>query len=275
MRLVYKLKLQFLLIVTSAIAASLGASESTAQVNPELRSIEVEGTGDASAKPDAFVLKGFLTAKDKSAKKVLGKYLKTKESLEETINPMDFPGVEIELEGSIIKPDVSSPAMMMAGGGGDTDEGFVFSQPIRIRIGIDGDESESSILRNLLNLVDSAETVGVSFSEASNPMMGVVLGGSSESLAIGVLDDASKLSQEATVAAFAQARKKAQQLAELAGGKLGKVISIHESTLAQASDNPTEAYMKMITGGQSGSSADSIEKIKVTRSLRVKFELTE
>ena len=274
MRLVFKLKLRFLLVVVCLFAASLGAPESTAQNSKDLRSIEVEGTGNAYAKPDAFVLKGFLSSNDKSAKKVLGKHLKTKESLEETINPMDFPGVEIDHEGSILKPNVASPTVFMAGGGGRAAaEGFLLSQPIKIQIEIEDDDSETSILRKVSNLVDSAETVGVSFSKAANPMMGA-LGVSSESVALGVLKDSSKLNQEATDAAFAQAKKKAEQLAKLAGGKLGKVISIHESSLSEPT-GPTAAYMKMFTSSPSDSSAGSIDKIKATRTLRVQFELTD
>ena len=278
MRPISKMSLRYFALIFAGVSLALIiSSEANAQDSVSPRSIEVEGTGSASAKPDSLVLDGFIASQDESAKKVLGKFLKIKKSLEETINPMDFPGVEVEFKGSALKPNVNAAnaAMLMAGGGGKTAEGYRLSEPIKILIEIEGDDSEKSILQYLSKVVDSAETIGVSFSDATNPMMGVVMGGAKSPMARGNLKDDSKLNQDAATAAFAQAKTKAEQLAELAGGKLGKVISIADSVSVDEKSDPTAAYMNMITGSKSEERADSINKIEVSRTLRVKFELTD
>lgn len=276
MRLFHQTCFQFFALILACVGLALiSPLESSAQSSANPRSIEVEGTGKASAKPDSLVLNGLVSSEDESAKKLPGKFLKIKKSLEETINPMDFPGVEIEFEGSTLKPNTATAAMLMAGGG-EAAEGYRLSEPLRIRIEIDGDDSEKSILQRLSKLVDSAETAGASFSEASNPMMGVVLGagGGAASLAQGILADTAKLKQEATDAAFEAAKAKAERLAKLAGGKIGKVISIAENTITEEAD-PTSAYMNMLMGKKSKESTGTINKIEVSQTLRVTFELTD
>ena len=282
MFLMSKLKLRFFALIFAGLSMTLICPpESWAQSGAEARSIEVVGSGKASAKPDVLVLQGFVTAKDKTAKEVMAEFNQIKKSLEETINPMDFPGVEIEYEGPVFEPDSggANPMVMMGGGGGKEPEGYSLSQSIKIRIGIDGDEPEKSILKNLSKLVDSAETTGVTFTKSLSPMAGVyagIYGNKSKSLALGELEDAETLNKEAALAAFAEAKSKAESLAELAGGKLGKVVSIKdEETSDNNNSEPMAAYMKMIMGNQSQKRSDSINKIEVTRSLRVKFELTD
>ena len=279
MRMIHKKRrVQFFgLILVGASLVLMCPLETRAQGSASPRSIEVEGTGNASANPDLLVLEGFVSVEDESAKKLPSKYFEIKKKLEETINPMDFPGVKIQFEGSAFKSNsaVSAAAVMM-GGGANTEGGYRLSTPIVINVEVDDQDSEKSTLQRLSKLVESAETAGASFSESANPMMGVVLAanGGAASLVKGSLEDTAKLEQEASKAAFADAKAKAEQLAELAGGKLGKVISITESNLADASD-PTTAYMKMVTGQQSEAKNGTIKRIKVSRALRVRFELTD
>jgi len=261
-----------LLLISFGLALTC-VSESAAQAT-SARSIEVIGTGKASAKPDRLLLKGFITAEDKTAKKVLNKFLKIKKSLQETVNPMDFPEVEIEFENSQFNTNFDSEEMMMGGGDGAESDGYYLSQPIGIRIVIGEDDAEKTTLQMLSKLVDAAETSGVSFNEAADSMMSFSVVESGATLASGDLSDREPLKQEATKKAFEDAKSQAQELAELAGGKLGKVISIEASSIA-GEDNPWAGYMTAISGLATAAHSDSLTKIEVSQSLQVKFELTD
>ena len=248
------------------------ASQSTAQTTGA-RSIEVTGSGSASAKPDLLVVSAFVTAQEKTAKKVLSEFAKTKKAIQEAINPMDFPDVEIKLMDSRFNTNLDSEQMMMGAADGPVPDGYSLSQPIQIRIALAPEDNEKTTLQLLAKLVDKAETAGISFDEASDPMMdfSVQTGGS---LASGDLKDRESLADEATKQAFANAKSQAEKLAALAGGKLGKVISIRESGAA-GSDNSWDDYMTAMMGMESAGQADSLLKIEVSRSLSVKFELTD
>ena len=248
-------------------------SESTAQ-DTGARSIEVFGTGSASAKPDLLVVDAFITAEEKTAKKVLSEIFKTKKKLAETINPMDFPEVEIKLKDSLFSTNLNSEDMMMGAADEITSDGYVLSQPIEIRIAINQSDTEKSTLQLLSKLVDTAETVGVSFDETSDPMMGFTVQSGTGSMAKGDLKDRKSLEKQATKQAFENARSEAEKLAELAGGKLGKVISI-QATGPAGNDDSWGDYMNAMMGVAAAAQADSLLKIEVSRSLSVKFELTD
>ncbi len=247
-------------------------SQSIAQTGTETRSIEVIGTGTASAKPDLLVLKGFVTAKGKTSKKALGKFLAIKKSLEETINPMDFPDVEVEYMDSVFNTNLNSDDMMAGVAEEMTADGYYLSQTIKVQIKIGENDEEKITLGMLSKLVDSAETAGISFSEVTDPMGYVVE--TRGSLAWGDISDRNSLEAEATKQAFADAKSQAEKLAELAGSKLGKVISIHGST-ATEEDNPAAEYMDMMTGVKSATETESLHSVEVSQSLQVKFELVD
>jgi len=265
------LRSPILLLIGFCLALTAPA-DSTAQTGT--RSIEVFGTGSASAKPDLLVVKAFITAEAKTAKKVLNKLFDAKKELSETINPMDFPDVEIRVKDSLFNTNLSSKQMIMGGGEEATSDGYSLSQPIEIRIAIEQGESEKSTLELLSKLVDTAETVGISFDEVTDPMMGFTVQSGANSLASGDLTDRESLEKKAIEQAFENAKSQAAKLAELTGGKLGKVISIQTSGPA-TSDEPWGDYINAMMGVTTAAQADSLLKIEVSRSLSVKFELVD
>ena len=270
----HKLFLQSPILFLIGFCLALTFPSDSAAQDTSARSIEVFGTGSASAKPDLLVVNAFITAEEKTAKKVLSEIYKTKEKLAETINPMDFPDVEIKLKDSLFNTNLNSEDMMMGAADEMSSDGYVLSQPIEIRIAINQSDTEKSTLQLLSKLVDTAEAVGVSFDEALDPMMSFTVQSGMSSLASGDLKDRKSLEKQATKLAFENARLEAEKLAELAGGKLGKVISIQASGPAGNDDSWGE-YMNAMMGVTTAAKADSLLKIEVSRSLSVKFELID
>jgi uncharacterized protein YggE len=238
----------------------------------ETPGIAVTGAGRVVAKPSMVELAAVVKGEAELAGDAITKYQGNKRRALETIQNLQIANLKVEDGGVSINSADGGNAMMAAMRGmpvpENTTQKLSLSEPLTLRLtGIDKLSTEE-LLETLVKIVDAGKDAGMVIGPPSKSMyelqIAAQMGQSTESaLAAFKLEGVDQLKQQAYQAAIADARKQAERLAELAGVKLGKVISIRETPAGDSSQpryNPYYGYMMT-------SSSDGTEKQYVSSGL--------
>ena len=135
------------------------------------------------------------------------------------------------------------------------------------------------IVDKVVEVMDKASEAGIQFGQQSN-LIRATYGLTSSIVEYG-LDDESGLRSKAYQSAMKNARFRAEELAKLSNGKLGRIVSVEELELAEKDGNSIQAVMLSAMGGDSSSAApetltsDENHAIELRQRLRVIFELLD
>jgi uncharacterized protein YggE len=184
------MKVRSILFLLAAVMAPL--------VTRAQRTITVVGDGSVEAKPDYAMVTMMVSAQDQTAQGVFARCEDAGTALRKAITGTGVAANDIEQQGTAL-----SPSYDYSGGGGAPPHlaGYHLMVTYQIRV---------RSLREIPKVIDAGTLAG-----ASN-------------VAIGSYGVANKdeMEQSATKKALAEAREKAERLAEQMGGKLGAIISI-------------------------------------------------
>ncbi len=252
-----------ILVVCSFLSAELNGQESS-------RFIAVDGTGTVSVKPDRLSFSVSLMKNGETLKKVKLAFDELKATFNTTFNVMKFKGLSLKSTSKSISPQPTFPggAAMMAppiafgGGGGAIPAGpgaaqVYVSETVHFRIdGIDEMTSEE-IEKEMMAYVSELKKIGLA------PTAGFSTS----------VQNQKEAPRKAFAKAMANAKEKAESIAELSNGKIGKVISVTQG------QNPTAAmynpYAYTMPGMSPYGQAGVSESVDVSAMLSVKFELTD
>lgn len=208
-------------VCISSIATTIAVAQEDTQ-----RTIKVTGVGTASASPDFVVLRGSIAGSAESAEKAHDKYLVAREKVTKEFDNRKVDKVSLEFGGERV---VDAYALQEAGfmdpfgGLEDAAEDMIaVAESVTIKVQIENDMERMQIAKKIVALVDKARKAGVEFSAYSDlAMYDVQL-----TMAQFVISDPSELRLQAYEAAVKEARTRAERLAQLAEGKVGKVLAI-------------------------------------------------
>jgi uncharacterized protein YggE len=272
-----------LLIVLLLVAAVVMPVGRLAAQQPG--TITVTGSGAASAPPSHAVVKGKLHVAGESGEKALESYRELRDELEKKLAGGETTRTSVRFRGEQIVP-AGSPEMAAALGGGGFGGGaiapaasgqFSVVDLVELRVDFMGDMERAQATEKIAELIDAASAAGVSFGIASNPFSMAMGSALAQGVAEFRLENPAAVREQAYAAAIADARQRAERLAALAGGKLGKVVSIEEVDIETSNENP---YVSAIMWGMQQSadkpakfSTDRNSAIEVRTDVRVSFQL--
>jgi uncharacterized protein YggE len=245
-----------------------------------VETITVTGAGASSAWPNYAVLKGKISAKADSAAEALKSFRTLRDEVEKLAKD-DSKRLTLRLLGEQIiqggAEDVASLAMAASTGAVPDGGQATIAEEVELRIDFAGDMERAQAAESLAAVFDAAGELGVEFGPAGNALTMMMMARMAQpSLAEFRLTDAAAVEDEAYAAAIADARRKAEKLAVLAGGKLGRVVSVEEIDAAVI-ENPYEALIVGMQGGRSdeqdGASSPANGRIQIKKQLRVSFAL--
>ena len=264
------------------------ASAAVAQESP--RTIQVIGAGSSDAAPQELTVQGSLSATGESAKESYELFLQSKEAVRTTFDGMVFPSLQIEFHGEkMIDPlanaNAGLPFAMADDGGFAVEEVQSVGATEEITLRISGiDKMDDVVLRDMiLEILDRAKETGLSIGSKPNPLA-TVYGYNSEpagliSYELNSIDD---VRAEAYSAAMVDAKKRADSLAKLSNGRIGRVLAIEQLAESGAgSDEFNPLVFALQLNGDSNSlaisqlTADRPGPLTLNVQLQVVYELLD
>jgi|GEM_PF-3650520 len=233
------------------------------------RLITVTGNGSVEVTPDLAIATFSVSGSGETVVAALGEFQRNRQRIEDTLNPMDYPGVSLEFKGKSIGDSQTSQMQIMmfgdgvqetASGASSISEGFL----VKLNVGELG--MTEARLAELTRIIDAAVAAkaqpGMVQSDFYNPSMmmaGIVTVTTSKT------QDAER---EATRAAFEDARRKAAFLASLSGVELGDVHSVDLEPTGTDPGLPGGTVF-----GNPPESALAGSKIRIQSTLVVRFSI--
>jgi uncharacterized protein YggE len=268
-----------LLLITGSFWAASAARPAPAQTP---RTISVIGHGASAAAPDFVLVKGTVRGGGETSAAAHKAFEKVKDKLEKDFAPGEVADVSVRFRGEkLAKASPGAVGVVVAAPGGvagaEAGETFELAEQVLFRVDLKSDMERKQIAQKLAAVIDQAAEAGVQFGQAATIYS--VAGGQNSSLVEFSLADPSSVALKAYDAAIQDARTRGRRLAELAGGKLGRIVSVEE--LAGEEDSEKNAYATLI--GMMAGDSDRISKassdwnreVEVRQQVRVVFELAE
>lgn len=265
---------------------TLFASRSNAQDGT--RSIHVTGSGSGFGEPAEILIEGVLSADGESAKDAYSSFAEAKEQFKATFDNMVFPNLKIEYRGVQI---IDSFAAMNAEFGlGMVDEGFgemelaSFAAREAVSLKIQGiDKMDATVLRDMVHeILDRAQEE--SFEMGSEEQNIAAIYGYTTA-PVGMVqyrtDAVDAVRELAYRDAMEDCRNRAQTLAKLSDGKLGRVLSVEQ--IGESSGDVGIDPLALIYGVMDNTTPSTIDEltsdtpgpIRLQVQLKVTFELVE
>ncbi len=263
--------LAWLVLGTSVVAAWAGPGGS----------VRVTGQGQDAATPDTAEVAATIGGDAELAADALTKFRSARKRLDDTLTALNLPQLKVHELGLQIGSGAGGTNLMQAMMRGDDDAqvktGFQVSQNLKVAIaGVDKmtPEALTEILVRVLDaLKDAGANVGVM---PSNVWEMQVMQQMPQGQVVFVLTDGAAPRAKAYALAMEDARGKALQLARLAGGQLGAVVSVHESATPKNDDDAAEllgSYAAALMRSAASHRNDQFGPVPVRVTLDVTFEL--
>lgn len=249
------------------------------------QTITVTAVGEAKVKPDLIVLTGVISESSEKMKDAVTAFRDTRRRAMAAIKEI---GIEnLSVAASSLSVGLSGGPQANPFGGGEQPGGvpagqLEISQSVTLTVtGVDKME-EQAVIDLTVKLINAAKEAGVDLSsnEMQNMMMMQMgMGGAGGTTASYKISDPKAAHKAATKDAIDKARADAAYLAELAGGKLGKVVRISDGPAPVGDDDSAMNPYMMIFGAMMGEdtadaySTTTLDEITVGRALTVSFEL--
>ncbi len=234
------------------------------------RLITVIGIGSVELVPDTILATFSVNGSAETVAGALAEFQRNRQRIEDTLNPMDFPGVTLEFQGKTVGDGQMNQMQAMVFGDGGIQEGATgtssISESFQVKLKVGESGVTDARLGELTRIVDAAVSAkarpGSLMTDMYNPsgmMAGVVSATAS---------DRKAAEKEAARSAFEDAREKAAFLASLSGIELGEVHSL---------EMESDAVFPTVSWGPNAANAGEStlvgSKITVTSSLTVRFSV--
>jgi uncharacterized protein YggE len=254
--------------------------------------IVVVGTGTAKARPTHVEIDCSISGEAELAADATVKFRDAKKRAVAAIAGMKNSDISVESGGLSVNNvmDAASQMMMMRGQGGTSNKPRVQILEKSKIVLANADKMEPDALLDLvLKVLDVAKDAGFQVgpppANSNNYYEQQLRAFMGTAVVAFRLPDAKKLREEAYKAAVADAREKAEQLAELSGVKLGKVIAVQEvqpvknESGSSSMGNPymfaMEMMSKLSTPEEKGVTGNTTGELSTKVNLTVTFEIAK
>jgi uncharacterized protein YggE len=242
--------------------------------------ISVSGTATVKAKPTEIDIVGIVTGEGELANDASVKFHDTKKKALAALDNLKNPDLSVESEGSDIHDSVDPQQQMRMMQGQSTESPKVrtqISERLTLKLKNADKLEPDKLLETVLKLVDTSRDAGLTIGPA--PVTNVYQwqmqqqngGGGGESLVQFKIPDTTELQTQACKEAIADARAKAQRIADLTGVKLGKVLSVHDYIATDTAPGGNANGGDHAVDKEAVSS--SIGDIPITVHVQVQFEI--
>ena len=267
-------------VVAAAPAAGAGAGAPKG----DTKGITVTGMGQAKGKPVLVEFTAAASGEGELASDAIVKHRDTKRRGLKAIEDLKVPGLTVESKGFAINQamDPSAQQMMMRGQTPTNTKQMVqVTEQLRIVIRDVDKLKDEDVVNTVLKVLDTARDGGlvVGTGSPSNYMQMQIMmqTGQTPGLVSFKIPDAAPLRAQAYQKAMEDARAKAQRLAELSGGKLGRVVAVQEGAAGVPQQNQMMAmiYGMMQQQGQPEGelTSNAFGDITLSVNLSVQFAL--
>jgi uncharacterized protein YggE len=252
--------------------------------------ITVAGTGQAKAKPTVVEIGATVSGEAELTADAMVKYRDAKKRAIDKLVGLKIPALSIESTGFAVNaamdPQQQMRIMQGMGAGEATKQKVQVTETLKLVIK-DVDKLEiEGMMQTILKVVDTGKDAGLIIGPppATNYYQIQMQAQSGQSLMSFKLPNASVLREQAYKAAVDDARQKATKLAELAGVKLGRIISVNEGGNQASGGNDRTAQMMMMMYGWAGAAGKADENelsnalfsdVTLNVRLTVQFEIAK
>lgn len=233
--------------------------------------ITVIGKAHLEIAPNRFIVPIRLVANGKTMALARGEHQKKLDKIRDVFNEMDYPNLKLGSSGvaitnSAVQNVQELQIMMMNGAPEQTPEaGIYLVEELSFEFAIPAGASRSQIEESVAAFLDRA--IEEKLELGGNPAQAIYYPGQEiPDLVRMTHDQVDSHQTELNAAAFADARRQAEELAKLAGAQLGKVLEVKGGFVEESPDpfGGSPSFMRTCKLGQ---------KIKLESSLEVSFEL--
>lgn len=248
------------------------------------QTITVTSIGQATVKPDQIVLAGQISESSEKMKDAVTAFRDTQRRAMASIKEIGIENLSITSSG--LSVCLSSGPQMNPFGDDELDATpaghLIIRQSIALTVsGIDKLDDQA-LIDLIVRLISSAKEAGVDLASA-NAMQNMMMmemgwGGIEGPAPILKISDPEAANKAAAKAAIDKARTDAAYLAELAGGKLGRVIRISDAVTPGDGEGPTINPYMMFFGAMMGDeenapyTSKNTDPITVVRPLTISFQ---
>lgn len=223
--------------------------------------ITVAGTGIAKAKPTVVEIAANVSGEAELTADAMVKYRDAKRRAIEKLEALKIPALSIESNGFAVNAAMDPNQQMRIMQGMGTTEAIKqkvqVSEQLKLTIK-DVDKMDlDAMMQTILKVVDTGRDAGLVIGPppATNYYQMQMQAQSGVSMISFKLPNTAALREQAYKLAVEDARSKAQKLADLAGLKLGKILSVSEGGGAANTGNDRTAQMMMMMYGWYGAAA--------------------
>jgi uncharacterized protein YggE len=262
-----------------------GWAATPAPADDQPAGIAVTGTGTAKVKATSLEITGTISGDAELAADSQVKFRDTRKKAVDLLEAMKMPGLTISGDGETMHDylDPMQQMRIMQGGGGDAVKPKVqVTEKLHLTITAIHQRPPDKVQGMVVKLLDTARQTGLQIGTPppTNYYAYRMSTGQNDELVLFKIADPAAGRSEAFKQAVADARGKADQLATLAGAKLGKVIAIteQESSGPSANEQSMQQMMQLYTGmsmaGEKTPDAAAGDLIVKVR-LSVRYELAQ
>lgn len=218
-------------------------------------SISVDGKGTATLKPQSLVVRVIVEGEAEIASDALAQFNSARARAQEAFEKLGLEGLEVKGEGPKIDAGISGQNnnVFVFGGGGGNENGPVtkvnVKETMRLKVPNIADMTPKARTETAARILDAAKDAGLKLVTSAESIAAMQMiytpGGQRAEKGEGLISfvpaEPEKAETQAFKGAIADARKKAQALAELSGRKLGNVTSIQVTSRKQTADQNAQA----------------------------------
>jgi uncharacterized protein YggE len=268
-----------------AVALSLLAGIASAGADD---GISVNGVGVARGTPSVVEISARVVGEGELAADASAKFNAARKKGLEALEALKIPDFSVEPAGPSIgfAPDPLQQMRMLQGMAGDSSKQKVqMSEQLRLKINGADKIDRETLVSWVIKIIDVAKEAGLQVGPLPSNYLQAQIRAQTETLGDTIvvfkIPNKSRLEAQAYEKALDDARAKAEHLAELAGVKLGRVLSVQDESVAAAANSP-QSMIAMIYGNASASATasgskeaenSSLGEIPVTVHVTVKFEI--
>jgi uncharacterized protein YggE len=250
------------------------------------QTVTVSAVGEAKVKPDTLVLTGKITETNEKMKDAVTGFTDTRRRALAAVQEMGIENMTVAtsaLSMSIAGAPQGGPFGGIVEGEPSAPGALVISQTVTLTVTSVDKMEEAAVIDMVVKLLAGVKDAGVDMNSADAQnmmMMQMGLGGGGGSSAVFKISDPKAAHKAATKNAVDKARADAAYLAELAGGKLGPVVSISDGSMPASGgdDSAMNPYAVIFGAMMDGETTDAystekLEEVTVGRALTVSFQL--
>jgi uncharacterized protein YggE len=239
--------------------------------------ITVSGSGKASGKPTVIEIPCLVSGDAELTADALVKYRDARKHAVEAIDGLKIPGLSIESKGYSVKDYVDQTAqqqaMMRGQGVVSSKQKISVVEQLKIVIKDADKMDQSTVMDTMLKVLDTVRDAGLTLGDGTPRNVNYYPPPPLPALINFKIADSSALREAAYKQAMEDARTQAQKLADLAGVKLGRIISVHDAGQKAGRPNQDENGSPQPSSDELVSS--TFDEIPLAVKLTVQFEIAK